>query len=327
MNSATWILIGESFLILVSLVISVAIYAWRKKKTLLTALDALLTNLSNAEPERKSTLIERLKNSYQIDEAKAKLLSDEIFSAERQFTQKLIQLLLSTGANEIARFNEEMYALLTPYWELLPLDRVADSPPVEQGGESVAVPPVSPDSESDDLSDEDSDLEVSIAPAGAEDLETESTSTLTEESTPEVEINEDDVVEASEVADQPEPIQDPSESDQSQETNLSMPVPPAEELATDKIVDDVSGAASQSEPEQELGVMEPSDSEGYESFVADIVEDDYLAEETSDGVEEEEDEPSWGDAFDEAAQEEEARVINLDENDGEENNSKEVSEI
>ncbi len=327
MNSATWILIGESFLILVSLVIAIAVYAWRKKKRLLAALDTLLTNLSKAEPERKITLIERLKNSYQIDEAKAKLLSDEISGAERQFIQQLIQLLLSPGTDKIAGFNEDMYALVTPYRELLPLDRVADSPPVEQEGRSAAVPLVSPDSESDDLPDEDYDLEVTVVPAGAEDSETESTSILTQESTPDIEINEDDVVEASEVADQPKPIQDPSESDQSEEIKLSMPVPPPEELATDKIVDDTSGPAPQSEPEQELGAMEPSDSGGYESFVADIVEDEYRAGETSDGVEVEEDEPSWGDAFDEVAQEQETRVINLDENDGEESKSKKIAEL
>jgi len=326
MNSATWILIGEWFLISVSLVIAIAVYGWRKKKRMLTALDVLLTNLSKAEPERKTTLIERLKKSYHSDAAKVELLIDEIFRAERQFIQKLIQLLLNSGTDKIARFNEDMYALLTPYWELLPLNHVADSLPVEQSGDSTAIPPVIPESASDGLPSEDYDLEVTVATEVEEDAETGSTSTLTG-STSDIENDEDDVVGSNDVADQPKSIQGPSEADQGVDADHAIPGPPAKDLTAVQVVDDSSAASAQDQSEQNSESIESGDQEGYESFVADMAEDEYLAEEATDNAEVEEDEPSWGDAFDEVADLQEDRVINLDQNDDEDVKTKKVPEI
>ncbi len=326
MSSATWVLIGEAFLILVSLVIAITIYAWRKKKRQLAALDILLTNLSEAEPERKTTLIERLKNSYQIDEAKAKVLSDEIFGAERRFIQQLIQLLLNTETDKIARFNEDMYALLSPYWELLPVDCVADSPAEKPGGDSIDIPPVTPESGSDGLPSDDYDLEVAIEDPTAEESEAESTSTQAK-STLDIEIDENAVVDSGDTTDQSLPGEDPTESDHNEATTQPIPEPSAEEHPTDKVVDDTSTVPAQDEAEQKPAAMEPNSPKVHEPSIADIAEDEDLAEEAASSVDEEEDEPSWGDAFDEAAQGKETKAINLDENDEEKNNSKKTPKI
>ncbi len=252
MNSTTSILIGEFFLVLVFLVIGIGVYAWRKKRRLLAALDILLSNVAEAEPERKKTLIGRLKKTYPIDEAKAQELGNEIFRSERLFLKKLIQLLLDSKIDEITRFNEEIYALSGPYWDLLPFDLGAVDPQKSRIKNSADIPGKTSARESDDQPNDDHVPEISMFNTVEEDSKAETTSTGF---MPDIEIENAGVVGSNEAADQSIPGQDQSEPDPSENINDSMPASLDEENAKEPSLDDAFDQVAQGSEASEIKIV------------------------------------------------------------------------
>lgn len=312
MNATTWILLGELCLVTVALITVGLVYEWRKKKKLLNALELLLINLQEAESERKKTLTERLKNGYQIDEGRAAEMSDEIFRSERQFIQKFIKLLMSLERDSIVHFNDDIYALLAPYWELLPVDRVADSPVPDQAAVESAAGSEA-DAVSVDANDSEADYDMEIT-SDSEPESEQPLKTVEQRVEPVVSSQESDIDErqssGEEISTDTEQavVTDRSdvESDETEKSEQTSAEPTDESSVDSKIQTDLTEKARNSDVDQ---------AESFEAFVDNIEEEEYIAVDSGRSAENDDDgggdDPSWDDAFDEAAQQK--KVYNLDE--------------
>ena len=298
MNTATWILLGELCLVVGALVIVGFVYEWRKKQRLVAALEMLLNNLQNAEAERKDALIGRLRNAYQIDAAKAEEMSDEIFRSERQFIQKVVKMLMSMESSTIAKFNEDVYALLSPYWELLPVDPVADSPVPEN---TVAIPEErSADKEENNA---EYDLEITL------DSPVEETQEI-EPQTQNIEPDGDEKENANASKDQAEKISprvQQTDPDKHSEIDLKGSAA-TDQSSIEQINDSAVDVKSEIETNEESRINDIEDSEGFDSFVANIVEDDYITSEIKEPANADE---TGDDVSDDAEQQ--RKTYNLDE--------------
>ena len=247
MNSSTWILIGESILILVSLIIGIVVYAWRKKTRLLAALDGLLSNISEAEPERIKMLTGRLKKTYPIDEAKAQELSNEIFRSERMFIKQLIQLLLGSRIDQITHFNEEVYKLSTPYWELFPLELGTTERPNDQTKNTSDIP----EPEADGQPNDNQGMNTATS---KEYSETELNQTKSRS-----DVNDAGEDGSSKTADQALSKQEPSEPSSTENTNDSMPGSLVDENAEEPSWDDAFDQAAEGLEATEIKLEENGD--------------------------------------------------------------------
>ncbi|GEM_PF-2497023 len=306
MNAATWILLGEFCVVTGALIVVGLVYEWRKKKRLVAALELLLTNLQGAEVERKKTLTGRLKNGYQIDEARAEEMSDEIFRSERQFIQKVVKLLMSMDRGAISNFNEDVYALLSPYWELLPVDRVADTLEPEN---TVAIPAGGSADKEDNETECDLEITLDTPVEEAQDIEPQTQNDeLDGDEEDNADISKTQVDEITSIEEQADPI-DHSEIDLEESSRT-------DQSSIEHFDESEAELTSEIAASEESRADAADDSEEFDSFVANIVEDEYIATEVNGSGESEEtgesgDEPSLDDATDETEQQ--SKIYNLDE--------------
>ena len=125
MNMALIILLGELFLVMVFFLIGFGIAAWRRKKSLNTALDQLVKDIERRRPERREKLLNRLQNDYGFDDAKATETSDELLQIENAFLKKFFAIQFTQDGSAIGTLGGTLHKLLDRYFDLVPSANVA----------------------------------------------------------------------------------------------------------------------------------------------------------------------------------------------------------
>lgn len=265
MNTFLYIIVAEVFVIAVVISVTLVALSWRRKKRLLSSLDTMLTEITASESERKKSFMNRLIQSFQLQEDQADTLSTQFLKEEKLVYHNLLKIQLDQTPKAIEDFRNQLVLSIESC-----LENLAQLIPnrAEPQSEASQQPPET--TTADHNPAYDGDIEMA-PPTDTQDLSGEDTESM----------NQDGSGNQA-----PEPVTtEESDSDNLGDQNTLSP--------------DIDSETDQDSPEAKPSISDqPSPPESADSPVSeDITKSDSTPANTESTVDSE---PSWDDAFEEA---------------------------